>query len=143
MLSTSDVAYGQEIISVHVDSSGCIFRWFNGSLHHTNFPKSSSLMAYENCRECKFMCLFRHKIWWMIPRVGKSGSEIPIETQMLLLEVKEESAVYDVDSARQSLDNTFYILLLPLLEGQFRASLLGTPANELELCVESGKLTLF
>lgn len=79
----------------------------------------------------------------MIPRVGKSGSEIPIETQMLLLEVKEESAVYDVDSARQSLDNTFYILLLPVLEGQFRASLLGTPANELEFCVESGELTLF
>ncbi|KAL2459498.1 putative galactinol--sucrose galactosyltransferase 2 [Forsythia ovata] len=101
-------------------------------------PSSRHVFSLGVLQECKFMCLFRHKIWWMIPRVGKSGSEIPIETQMLLLEVKEVSAVYDDDSARQSVDDTFYILLLPVLEGQFRASLLGTPANELEFCIESG-----
>ncbi|XP_022889901.1 probable galactinol--sucrose galactosyltransferase 2 isoform X2 [Olea europaea var. sylvestris] len=117
-------------------SSSCSSAAFLGA--SSCVPSSRHVFSLGVLQECKFLCLFRHKIWWMIPRVGKSGSEIPIETQMLLLEVKEESAVYDVDSARQSLDNTFYILLLPLLEGQFRASLLGTPANELELCVESG-----
>lgn len=70
------------------------------------------------------MCLFRHKIWWMIPTFGSLGSEIPIETQMLLLEVKAE--------------NDFYVLFLPVLEGQFRATLQGNSANELEFCVESG-----
>lgn len=33
---------------------------------------------------------------------------------------------------------TFYILVLPLLDGQFRASWQGTVVNELELCIESG-----
>ncbi|CAA2967287.1 probable galactinol--sucrose galactosyltransferase 2 [Olea europaea subsp. europaea] len=117
-------------------SSSCSSAAFLGA--SSCIPSSRHVFSLGVLQECKFLCLFRHKIWWMIPRVGKSGSEIPIETQMLLLEVKEESAVYDVDSARQSLDNTFYILLLPVLEGQFRASLLGTPANELEFCVESG-----
>ncbi|KAL5750654.1 hypothetical protein ACOSP7_025257 [Xanthoceras sorbifolium] len=88
----------------------------------------------------KFLCLFRVKIWWMIPRVGKSGSEIPMETQMLLLEASEVSALHhEVSSdAAAPAENTFYILLLPLLEGQFRTSLQGTPENELQFCIESG-----
>ncbi|OIT29027.1 putative galactinol--sucrose galactosyltransferase 2 [Nicotiana attenuata] len=75
----------------------------------------------------------------MIPRVGKSGSEVPMETQMLLLEVGEESAVLDEDpSADPAAENKFYILLLPVLEGPFRSSLQGTSSNELQFCVESG-----
>ncbi|KAK4489007.1 hypothetical protein RD792_004799, partial [Penstemon davidsonii] len=99
----------------------------------------SLIVPCENCRACKFTCLFRHKIWWMIPRFGSLGSDIPIETQMLLLEVREESAVSVDDSSRQSVDNsTLYVLLLPVLEGQFRTTLQGTPTNELQFCVESG-----
>ncbi|XP_073040177.1 probable galactinol--sucrose galactosyltransferase 2 isoform X2 [Primulina eburnea] len=89
-------------------------------------------------QEYKFLCLFRHKIWWMIPRFGSSGSDVPIETQMLLLEVTEESAVSDGNSSRRLVGNSFYVLFLPVLEGQFRASLQGTSANELQFCVESG-----
>jgi raffinose synthase len=75
----------------------------------------------------------------MIPRVGKSGSEIPMETQMLLLEATEESALNDeVNSSETSTDNTFYILFLPVLDGLFRSSLQGTSENELHFCVESG-----
>ena len=98
------------------------------------------LIGCEFCRECRFMCLFRHKIWWMIPRFGSSASDIRMETQMLLLEVREESAVQDDDSTLvQSTDNnTSYVLFLPVLEGQFRATLQGNSANELEFCVESG-----
>lgn len=69
----------------------------------------------------------------MIPRVGNSGSDIPIETQMLLLEAKEESAL-DGSNGSGS-----YILFLPVLDGEFRSSLQGNSANELELCLESGK----
>ena len=91
----------------------------------------------------KFLSLFRVKIWWMIPRVGKSGSEIPLETQMLLLEAREQSVLHDeISSDTNYTENTFYILLLPVLEGQFRTSLQGTPANELEFCVKSGSLAL-
>ncbi|KAH6815815.1 seed imbibition 2, partial [Perilla frutescens var. frutescens] len=89
-------------------------------------------------QECRFMCLFRHKIWWMIPRFGSSASDIPMETQLLLLEVREDSAVQDDSCLGQSDDNTFYVLFLPVLEGQFRATLQGKSANELEFCVESG-----
>ncbi|KAF5957367.1 hypothetical protein HYC85_004592 [Camellia sinensis] len=81
----------------------------------------------------KFLCLFIVKIWWMIPRVGRSASEIPMETQMLLLEIREESIPGDETSG-----NTFYILLLPTLDGPFRTSLQGTSSNELQFCIESG-----
>ncbi|KAL8465657.1 hypothetical protein ACS0TY_034942 [Phlomoides rotata] len=83
-------------------------------------------------QDSRFMGLFRHKVWWMIPTFGSLGSEVPIETQMLLLEVKAESAVIGRS------ENNFYVLVLPVLEGQFRATLQGNSANELEFCVESG-----
>lgn len=59
---------------------------------------------------------------------------------MLLLEVREESAVQDDSCLGQSADNTTYVLFLPVLEGEFRATLQGNSANELEFCVESGEL---
>ncbi|XP_043704808.1 probable galactinol--sucrose galactosyltransferase 2 isoform X1 [Telopea speciosissima] len=86
----------------------------------------------------RLLCLFRFKIWWMIPRMGKAGGDIPIETQMLLLEAREDSALHDEDVEQPTTENTFYILMLPVLDGQFRTSLQGTPTNELQFCVESG-----
>lgn len=68
----------------------------------------------------------------MIPRVGNSGSDIPVETQMLLLEARE-----GMDS-QSSEENNSYIIFLPVLDGAFRSSLQGNLFNELELCVESG-----
>ncbi|KAK4402491.1 putative galactinol--sucrose galactosyltransferase 2 [Sesamum angolense] len=91
--------------------------------------------------DCKFMCLFLAKIWWMIPRVGKSASEIPMETQMLLLEAGDESVVGVVDDdspTELANDNKFYVLVLPVLDGAFRTTLQGTPSNELQFCYESG-----
>ncbi|XP_074287624.1 putative galactinol--sucrose galactosyltransferase 2 [Silene latifolia] len=84
-----------------------------------------------------FVSLFRYKIWWMIPGFGTSGSEVPVETQMLLLEVKEESVILD-EGVEPSSGLTTYVLLLPVLEGPFRASFQGTSSNELQFCVESG-----
>lgn len=78
-------------------------------------------------------------MWWMIPRIGKSGSEVPVETQMVLLKVTEESAL-DVESlADQDAERSSYILILPVLDGLFRSTLQGTSENELQLCVESGR----
>ncbi|KAM7271556.1 hypothetical protein ACFE04_030770 [Oxalis oulophora] len=79
-------------------------------------------------KDVRLMSLFRFKMWWMIPRVGNSGSDIPVETQMLLLEANEGSNDSD----------PLYIVFLPVLDGEFRSSLQGTSSNELEFCVESG-----
>lgn len=73
----------------------------------------------------------------MIPRVGKSGSKIPIETQLVLLEAREDAALGD-QSDESTSENTFYILLLPVLDGEFRTSLQGNSRDELEFCIESG-----
>ncbi|KAF2314135.1 hypothetical protein GH714_023606 [Hevea brasiliensis] len=101
-------------------------------------PSSRHVFSLGVLERYRFLCLFRAKIWWMIPRVGKSGSEIPMETQMLLLEATENPALHDELSSETSTGDTFYILLLPALDGQFRISLQGTSANELQFCIESG-----
>ncbi|KAM6585512.1 hypothetical protein CsatB_012514 [Cannabis sativa] len=79
-------------------------------------------------RDVRFLSLFRFKLWWMIPRVGNSGRDIPVETQMLLLEVGKG----------QDSDETSYVVFLPIIDGEFRSSLQGNSSNELEFCVESG-----
>lgn len=79
-------------------------------------------------RDVRLLSLFRFKLWWMIPRVGNTGSDIPVETQMLLLQAK---------SAEEATPPN-YILFLPVLDGEFRSSLQGNSSNELEFCVESG-----
>ncbi|XP_020103765.1 probable galactinol--sucrose galactosyltransferase 2 isoform X1 [Ananas comosus] len=88
-------------------------------------------------RDCCLVCLFRFRIFWMIPRFGNSASDIPQETQMLLLEIKEDKSVSnEVDG--NSEDPITYILLLPVLDGLFRSSLQGNSSDELEFCIESG-----
>ena len=69
----------------------------------------------------------------MIPRVGNSASDIPIETQMLLLEAKEDS------SSNDSKGSPSYVIFMPTLDGEFRSSLQGNSADELEVCIESGE----
>ncbi|XP_021749756.1 probable galactinol--sucrose galactosyltransferase 2 [Chenopodium quinoa] len=112
---------------------------FGSALVGATSPTSSSRHVFSLgvLEKYTFLSLFRFKIWWMIPRVGHSGSEVPVETQMLLLEAKEESDLLDKETETNT-DSTFYILVLPVLEGAFRASLQGTKTNELEFCVESG-----
>ncbi|KAI5559799.1 hypothetical protein BDE02_16G002100 [Populus trichocarpa] len=83
-------------------------------------------------QDVRLLSLFRFKVWWMIPRVGNSGSDIPIETQMLLLEARKGP---DLDKSN---DSPSYIIFLPLLDGEFRSSLQGNSSNELEFCLESG-----
>ncbi|KAJ0989449.1 hypothetical protein J5N97_007805 [Dioscorea zingiberensis] len=89
-------------------------------------------------RGYKLLCLFRFNIWWMIPRVGRTASDVPLETQLLLLEAREESAGDDEQLDASASENTFYVLFLPVLDGDFRASLQGNHDNELQFCIESG-----
>lgn len=69
----------------------------------------------------------------MTQRMGTCGKDIPLETQFMLIESKDTSSDENEDSP------TIYTILLPLLEGQFRAVLQGNEKNELEICLESGE----
>lgn len=80
------------------------------------------------------MCCFRFKLWWMTQRMGTCGKDIPFETQFMLIESKETT-----EGGEQEDAPTVYTVLLPLLEGQFRAVLQGNDKNEIEICVESGE----
>ncbi|RDX86750.1 putative galactinol--sucrose galactosyltransferase 2, partial [Mucuna pruriens] len=79
----------------------------------------------------RFMCCFRFKLWWMTQRMGTCGRDVPLETQFMLIESKES----EVDGENSP---TIYTVLLPLLDGQFRAVLQGNDKNEIEICLESG-----
>ncbi|XP_020211843.1 probable galactinol--sucrose galactosyltransferase 2 [Cajanus cajan] len=79
----------------------------------------------------RFMCCFRFKLWWMTQRMGTCGRDVPLETQFMLIESKES----EVDEENSPI---VYTVLLPLLEGQFRAVLQGNDKNEIEICLESG-----
>ncbi|KAL8494022.1 hypothetical protein ACS0TY_024993 [Phlomoides rotata] len=77
------------------------------------------------------MCLFRFKLWWMTQRMGTCGKDIPLETQFMLIESK------DTTTAEEDAP-TIYTVLLPILEGPFRAVLQGNDKDQLEICFESG-----
>ncbi|XP_017604223.1 probable galactinol--sucrose galactosyltransferase 2 [Gossypium arboreum] len=93
-------------------------------------PHASSRHVFKLgvIKDVRLLCLFRFKLWWMIPRTGSSASDIPLETQMLLLEARQGP------TSSQST----YIIFLPVLDGNFRSSLQGNSSDELEFCVESG-----
>lgn len=88
------------------------------------------LFNVNACRDTRVLCLFRFKIWWVIPRVGNSASDIPMETQMLLMEAKEKCSNEDSN----------YVVFLPVLDRELRSSLQGNSANELQVCVETGNM---
>ncbi|EYU18248.1 hypothetical protein MIMGU_mgv1a002516mg [Erythranthe guttata] len=61
--------------------------------------------------------------------MGENGRDVPLETQFLLVEAKED---------HQDEENIAYTVFLPLIEGPFKACLQGNDGDELELCLESG-----
>ncbi|GJN27258.1 hypothetical protein PR202_gb15264 [Eleusine coracana subsp. coracana] len=79
----------------------------------------------------RWLSLFRFKIWWMVPATGAGATAVPAETQMLLLESRREGS-------STSDEGVSYALMLPVLDGGFRASLQGSPEDELQFCFESG-----
>ena len=87
------------------------------------------------CRDLRFMCCFRFKLWWMTQRMGTSGRDVPLETQFMLLESRPGAGAGGDDDSGEPV----YLVMLPLLEGQFRAALQGNDRDELEITLESGK----
>lgn len=116
----------ENVITSSAISSGPVEGVFLGA----HLPDSSSrhVVSIGVLSDTRFMACFRFKLWWMAQRMGNRGSEVPCETQFLLLESKLEN--------RES--ETLYTVFLPILEGPFRSSLQGNPNDGLDLCIESG-----
>ncbi|KAJ1385063.1 Glycosyl hydrolases 36 [Sesbania bispinosa] len=88
-------------------------------------PKSRHVVPVGKLRDIRFMSIFRFKVWWTTHWVGSNGHELEHETQMLILDKND------------SLGRP-YVLLLPIIEGSFRASLQPGLDDYVDMCVESG-----
>lgn len=66
--------------------------------------------------------------------MGSCGQDIPFETQFLMVEARQGSH-FEHGSQDKS---AAYAVILPILEGDFRAVLQGNNRDELEICLESG-----
>ncbi|XP_023734016.1 probable galactinol--sucrose galactosyltransferase 6 [Lactuca sativa] len=95
----------------------------------SDFEEESShhVVSLGKLHDVRFMACFRFKLWWMAQKMGSKGSEIPSETQFLLMETIGETQTEPI-----------YIVFLPLIEGSFRACLHGNSGDELQLSIESG-----
>ncbi|OIW12387.1 hypothetical protein TanjilG_04136 [Lupinus angustifolius] len=91
-------------------------------------PQSRHVASLGKLKNLNFMSIFRFKVWWTTHWVGSNGRDLEIETQFLMIENSESS----YGSSRP------YVLMLPIIEGQFRASLQGGIDDNIDVCVESG-----
>ncbi|CAK7334123.1 unnamed protein product [Dovyalis caffra] len=91
----------------------------------TKESKDRHVVPIGKLKNIKFMSIFRFKVWWTTQWVGSNGRDLENETQMVLLDKSD-------DSGRP------YVLLLPLLEGPFRASIQPGNDDNVDVCVESG-----
>nr|XP_027125035.1 galactinol--sucrose galactosyltransferase-like [Coffea arabica] len=87
-------------------------------------PKSRHVVPLGKLKNIRFMSIFRFKVWWTTQWVGNCGKDVEHETQMMILDKS--------DNGRP------YVLLLPILEGPFRASLQPGTEDYLDICLESG-----
>ncbi|XP_040987037.1 galactinol--sucrose galactosyltransferase-like [Juglans microcarpa x Juglans regia] len=88
-------------------------------------PKSRHLVPVGKLRGIRFMSIFRFKVWWTTHWTGICGGDTEHETQMMILE-------NNIDLGRP------YVLMLPLIEGPFRASLQPGIDDYVDVCMESG-----
>lgn len=91
-------------------------------------PKSRHVIPIGKLRGIRFMSIFRFKVWWTTHWVGSSGGDMEQETQMMILE-------------KNNLGRP-YVLLLPLIEGPFRASLQPGVDDYMDVCMESGSTSV-
>ncbi|RDX62786.1 Galactinol--sucrose galactosyltransferase, partial [Mucuna pruriens] len=88
--------------------------------------RSRHVVSMGKLRGIRFTSIFRFKLWWSTHWSGSKGGDVEHETQMMILE-------NDIVKGRRP-----YVLLLPLLEGPFRASLQPGLDENVDICVESG-----
>ncbi|PIN16765.1 hypothetical protein CDL12_10581 [Handroanthus impetiginosus] len=100
---------------------------------------SSVVFPVGKLKGLRILCLYRFKLWWMTHWMGTSGQDIPCETQFLMVEVPFSSQFDEgMEDGEEQSNSVYYIVFLPILEGDFRAALQGNAHDELEICLESG-----
>ncbi|KAG8384855.1 hypothetical protein BUALT_Bualt04G0161800 [Buddleja alternifolia] len=89
----------------------------------TKDPSDHHVIPIGKLKNIKFMSIFRFKVWWTTHWIGSNGSDLERETQIVVLDKSEDRP---------------YVVLLPLIEGSFRASLQPGTDDFIDICVESG-----
>ncbi|KAL5227636.1 hypothetical protein ABZP36_015901 [Zizania latifolia] len=93
-------------------------------------PMDRHVVPIGKLRDVSFMSIFRFKVWWTTHWVGTNGRDVENETQMMMLDRSE---------AEKTTGRRPYVLLLPIVEGPFRACLeSGKVEDYVDLCLESG-----
>ncbi|KAL7094860.1 hypothetical protein ACP275_11G130900 [Erythranthe tilingii] len=92
----------------------------------TEEPSSHHVIPMGKLKNIKFMSIFRFKVWWTTHWVGSNGSDLERETQIVILDKSD-------DGGKRP-----YVLLLPLIDGQFRGSLQPGSDDNIDICLESG-----
>ncbi|KAH9309412.1 hypothetical protein KI387_037323 [Taxus chinensis] len=106
------------------DRTGC-FLGFDAET-----SRSRHVTSLGKLKDIRFCSIFRFKVWWTTHWVGDKGSDMETETQFLLLDTPSKAA-------SESLAPHPYVLLLPIIEGKFRASLQPGEDDGVDVCVES------
>lgn len=121
------------VAAAHASGAGLVDGAFIGAT--AGEAKSHHVFTFGTLRDCRFMCVFRFKLWWMTQRMGNSGREVPLETQFIIIEVPVAAGDGDGDGDS---GEPVYVVMLPLLEGQFRTALQGNDQDQLQICIDSG-----
>ncbi|KAL2935894.1 Galactinol--sucrose galactosyltransferase [Bienertia sinuspersici] len=93
---------------------------------HVDNSDSRHVVPIGKLKGIRFMGIFRFKVWWTTHWTGNCGNDVEHETQIMILDKN--------DLGRP------YVLLAPILEGSFRASLQPSPLRNDDVCLymESG-----
>ncbi|GLJ37755.1 hypothetical protein SUGI_0767270 [Cryptomeria japonica] len=106
------------------DRTGCFLGF------ETETSQSRHVTSLGKLKDIRFCSIFRFKVWWTTHWVGNRGSDMETETQFLLLDTPSKAA-------SEGLAPHPYVLLLPIIEGPFRASLQPGEDDNVDVCVES------
>ncbi|XP_006643804.3 galactinol--sucrose galactosyltransferase [Oryza brachyantha] len=98
--------------------------------------KDRHVVPIGKLRDTRFMSIFRFKVWWTTHWVGMNGRDVENETQMMILDRSGSGS-------GSNLTGRPYVLLLPIIEGPFRACLeAGKVEDYVDMVIESGSSTV-
>lgn len=128
-------------LSIYLSSphshSGCSSLKTHSAFLGFNAPVDASrhVISLGKLKGIRFTSIFRFKLWWTTQWVGDRGSDLETETQMLLLDTHSRAAA-------DGCPGYPYLLILPIFEGKFRASLQAGQDDNVDVCVESGSTSV-
>jgi stachyose synthetase len=94
---------------------------FFGFSHETPSDRLMNSLGSFNGKD--FVSIFRFKTWWSTQWVGKSGSDLQMETQWILFDIPEIKS---------------YAVIIPIIEKGFRSALFPGSDDHVMIYAESG-----